>query len=83
MTNRAVPAIDTSHWAYQQGHIAGTQGNTTERGIMAFGLSCSADAQTARNTRHWLAGYDAGAAQALAARQAPPKHYNGSSYCTA
>lgn len=54
------PPVDTSHWAYQQGRIAGIAGNTSERGLMAFGLACAADAATARNTRLWLQGFDAG-----------------------
>lgn len=72
------PAPDTAHWAYQQGRTAGLAGNTTERGIMAFGLGCAADASTSRNTRLWLAGFDAGAVEQAEARkqtQAPVRAY--------
>lgn len=54
------PEIDTGHWAYLQGKTAGKEGKKSERGWMAFGLSCAATPLDASNTRHWLAGFDAG-----------------------
>jgi hypothetical protein len=60
--------IDTTHWAFVQGKNAGLAGNTTERGIMAFGLGFAADAATTLNTGLWLAGFDAGALEKLATR---------------
>lgn len=60
----AAPEIDTSHWAHRQGRLAGLSGNTTERGLMAFGLGCAGDSTTVKNTRHWLAGFDAGMLEA-------------------
>jgi len=48
----------TEHWAYNQGFDAGKQNKTTERGLMAFGLSCAATAVDADNIRQWLKGFD-------------------------
>lgn len=62
------PTVDKSHWAYQQGRAAGAAGNTTERGLMAFGLGCAAQAVDARNTRFWLAGFDDGVAAEIESR---------------
>lgn len=71
----SAPAVDKSHWAYQQGRTAGLAGNTTERGIMAFGYNCAGDRQTAVNTKLWLQGFDAGVIEAKeiaeAAKNAP------------
>jgi len=53
-------AADTSHWAYRKGYDAGMQGNRSERGLMRFGLSFAGDAESAANTRQWLAGFHAG-----------------------
>lgn len=67
-------APDTNHWAYQQGKAVGLTGDTVQRGIMAFGLSCAGDSTTARNTQQWLAGFDAGLAD-RAAPQPPVAHF--------
>lgn len=64
MNKPSTPAVDKSHWAYQQGRTAGLAGKTTERGIMAFGFNCAGDRQTAINTKHWLQGFDAGVIEA-------------------
>lgn len=63
-----LPTVDKSHWAYVQGKTAGVAGNTTERGLMAFGLGCAASRVDARNTRLWLAGFDDGVAAEIEAR---------------
>jgi hypothetical protein len=57
----AVSEAEKAHWAYQEGHSEGMKGNTTKRGIMAFGLGFAAARQDAYNTKLWLAGFDAGA----------------------
>lgn len=72
----AALAVDTQHWAYRQGRLSGLAGETTERGIMAFGLGCAGDATTARNTRMWLAGFDAGIAETAELKAAPPPANN-------
>jgi hypothetical protein len=64
LNKASAPAVDTSHWAYQQGRTSGLAGNTTERGIMAFGLNCAGDRATVVNTRLWLKGFDAGLVEA-------------------
>jgi hypothetical protein len=78
VANRAAspvaPTVDKTHWAYLQGRTAGVAGNTTERGIMAFGLGCAADAATAHNTRLWLAGFDDGLAAQAQSRLDAQKH---------
>lgn len=66
-------AVDTSHWAYLQGRASGLTGDSAERGIMAFGLGCAVDADTVRSTRLWLAGFDAGIAEANVAARNPPQ----------
>lgn len=68
----AAPAVDTQHWAYQQGRLSGLAGDTTERGIMAFGLGFAGDTATANNTRMWIAGFDAGVTEAAQLKAAPP-----------
>jgi hypothetical protein len=72
----APEAVDTSHWAYREGREEGLAGNTTKRGIMAFGLNCAGDRATVVNTRLWLQGFDAGVIEAKkiaeAAKNAKP-----------
>lgn len=55
-----IAGVNHPKWAFDQGKQAGLANNTTERGLMAFGLSCAATDLDARNTRGWLAGFDAG-----------------------
>lgn len=66
--NQAKPLTDEqkSHWAYLQGRTAGLNGERSERGWMAFGLSCAATELDAQNTRLWLSGFDAGEAERAA-----------------
>jgi len=45
---------------YEQGKNAGLKGNTSERGLIRFGLSCAADHETTINTQEWLRGFEAG-----------------------
>lgn len=64
LNKASAPTVDTSHWAYQEGRAEGLAGNTTQRGIMAFGFNCAGDRQTAINTKLWLQGFDAGVIEA-------------------
>ena len=71
MPQHQVKEEDKSHWAYVQGHAKGLEGDTARRGLMSFGLSCAATELDARNTRLWLAGFDAGLAEKEARKTAP------------
>lgn len=45
---------------YEQGEKAGIDKDTALRGLMRFGLSCSVDFETEKNTREWLKGFEDG-----------------------
>jgi hypothetical protein len=49
---------DPSHWAFKEGAKAGEEKDTTQRGVMAFGLGCAKEDIDAQNTKQWLAGFD-------------------------
>lgn len=74
MPQYQVQEADKSHWAYAQGRTSGLAGDTTRRGLMSFGLSCAATEVDARNTKLWLAGFEAGLEEKEARRTAPAAH---------
>jgi hypothetical protein len=62
MTTQSIKVSEDQkdHWAYRQGKREGLNGNTTKRGIMAFGHGFAATPEDANNVKLWLAGFDAG-----------------------
>ena len=62
---------------FSMGRKSGLVGNTLERNIMCLGLSMAADAETVRNTREWLRGFDQGLAEYINPKPPQPDAWDG------
>lgn len=71
-TQATLSAADRSHPQYLDGKKYGRAGDTTRRGIMAFG-SGFATGEDYRKVRLWLAGFEVGEAEAEEEKRAPKR----------